>query len=138
MNTYRKSLAAFCAACFAVVSALAADASPAGIWKWTQQGRGGNPGVERVLTLEHKDGKLTGTLKGAKMGEFEIPDVAISNGSFKDGAVSFSIEMEFNNNKFVSKYQGKLEGDTITGEVERPGRDGGQSRKTPWTAKRAK
>ena len=118
--------------------ALAADASPAGTWKWTQPGRGGGPGVERTLTLEHKGGKLTGTLKGAKMGEFEIPDTAIRNGSLKDGAVSFSIEMEFNGNKFVSKYQGKLAGNTITGSIERPGRDGGETRKTEWTATRAK
>lgn len=126
------------AACFMAAGALAADASPAGTWKWTQPGRGGGPGVERTLTLEYKGGALTGILKGAKMGEFEIPDTAISNGSLKDGGVSFSIEMEFNGNKFVSKYQGKLAGDTITGEIERPGRDGGPARKTEWTAKRAK
>ncbi|MSU66137.1 MAG: hypothetical protein EXS38_08580, partial [Opitutus sp.] len=64
MKSSRKLLAAFVAACFTAVAAFAADASPAGTWKYTQAGRGGNPGVERTLILEMKDAKLTGTLKG--------------------------------------------------------------------------
>jgi hypothetical protein len=40
--------------------------------------------------------------------------------------------------KFVSKYTGKVEGDTIKGSIERPGRDGGAATKTDWTATRVK
>src|SRR5436309_2508549 len=124
MKSYPKFLAAILAACFVTAVAFAADASPAGTWKWTAAGRGGNPGVERTLVLDLKDGKLTGTVKGVSMGQFEIPDSEIKEGTFKDGAVAFTVENEFNGNKFVSKYQGKLEGDAITGTIERPGRDG--------------
>jgi hypothetical protein len=136
MKSY-KFLAAFFAACFFAVAAFAADASPAGTWKWTQAGRGGNPGVERTLVLDYKDGKLTGTLKGATMGQFEIPDIAIADGTVKDGNVAFTVTNEFNGQKFTTKYAAKLEGDTLTGSTERPGPDGGEAVKRDWSAKRA-
>ena len=44
---------------------------------------------------------------------------------------------EFNGNKRTSKYEGKLEGDTIKGTVERPNRDGAVQ-KSDWVATRAK
>ena len=69
-------------------------------------------------------------------GQFQIPDTAIADGTCKDGVVAFSVTTEFNGNKRTSKYEGKLAGDTITGSVERPGRDGNVT-KTDWVAKRA-
>ena len=137
MKSPLKFLAATLAACVITVAAFAADASPAGTWKFTAAGRGGNPGVERTLILEVKDGKLTGTLKGASMGQFEIPDAAIEAGSIKGGVVSFTITTNFNDTKRVSKYEGKLEGDKITGSIEAPGRDGA-TQKRDWVASRAK
>lgn len=137
MKSPLKFLAAFFAACFITVAAIAADASPTGTWKWTQPGRGGNAGVERALILELKDGKLTGTLKGATMGTFEIPDAPIGDGSFKDGTVSFTVTTTFNDTKRVTKYEGKLEGDKITGSAEAPGRDGAVQ-KREWAPTRAK
>ena len=138
MKSIRPLLAAIVAACFFATTAFAAEASPAGTWKWTQPGRGGNPGPERTLLLEAKDGKLTGTVKGFSMGQFEVPDVAITNGTYKDdGSIAFTVENEFNGNKFVSKYEGKLEGDSIKGTIERPGRDGNVT-KVDWNAKRSK
>ncbi len=138
MKSLRQFISATLVACFLAATAFAADASPNGTWKFTAAGRGGNPGIERTLTLELKEGKLTGMLKGASMGQFEIPDTAISAASLKDGAIAFNVELDFNGNKFVTKYSGKLDGDTITGSVERPGRDGGAPTKTDWVAKRAK
>ena len=117
-------------------SAFAADATPAGTWKWTQPGRGGNPGIERTLQLDYKDGKLTGTLKGATMGQFEIPDAPVADGSFKDGVVSFTITNEFNGNTRTTKYEGKLDGDAIKGSSEAPGRDG-EMMKRDWNPTRA-
>jgi hypothetical protein len=137
MKLPRKILAAIFAVCFTAVAAFAADASPAGTWKYTQPGRGGNPGPERTLMLDLKDGKLTGTLKGMTMGQFEIPDTAIADGSFKDGTVSFTVTVEFNGNKRTTKYTGKLEGDKLTGSTEAPGRDGAPQ-KRDWAATRAK
>ncbi|MEO6246084.1 MAG: hypothetical protein ABIQ12_11690 [Opitutaceae bacterium] len=138
MKSPRSFLTALVAVVLTAVTAFAADASPAGTWKFTTAGRGGNPGIERTLTLEWKDGKLSGTLKGASMGQYEIPDTAISAASFKDGTVAFNVELEFNGNKFVTKYSGKIEGDTLKGSVERPGRDGGAPVKTDLVAHRAK
>lgn len=137
MKSYRKLLAAFFAACFFAVAAFAADASPAGTWKWTQPARGGGQATERTLVLEMKDGKLTGTVKGFSVNGFDIPDVAIADAAVKDGQISFTTTSDFNGTKFTAKYSGKLEGDTITGAIERPGRDGNQT-KTDWVAKRAK
>jgi hypothetical protein len=138
MKSLRITLAALVAACFLTVAAFAADAAtPAGTWKWTQPGRGGGPGPERSLMLDYKDGKLTGTLKGFSMGQFEIPDAAISEASFKDGKVAFAVTMEFNGNSRTTKYEAKLEGDTLTGSLEAPGRDGA-TMKRDWVAKRAK
>ncbi len=137
MKSPFKFLAAFCAACFITVAAIAADASPTGTWKWTQPGRGDNPGVQRSLILELKDGKLTGTLKGATMGTFEIPDAAIADGAFKGGMVTFTITTTFNDTTRVTKYEGKLEGDKLTGSSEAPGRDGAVQ-KREWAAMRAK
>ena len=141
MKSSLKLLAALCAVCFLTLSAFAADAapaaSPAGTWKWTPPGRGGNPGVERALKLDYADGKLTGTMLAVDMGQFKLPDTAIADGSFKDGTVSFTVTSEFNGNKRTTKYEGKLEGDTIKGSSEAPGRDG-NVQKRDWTATRSK
>ena len=139
MKSYHKLLAAFVAACFMSVAAFAADASPAGTWKFTQAGRGGAPGTERSFKLEYKDGQLTGVMAAVTGGQFEIPEIAISDASFKDGVVAFSVTMEFGGNKRTTKYSGKLEGDKITGSSERPGRgDGAAPVKGDWVATRAK
>ena len=120
-------------------AAFAADAS--GTWKWTQQGRGGGGGGggtprESTLTLVQKDGKLTGKVSTpGRDGGTNTAD--IKDASIKGDTISFSVEREFNGNKFVTKYSGKLSGDTITGESEGLGRDG-QSQKREWVAKRAK
>ena len=71
------------------------------------------------------------------MGQYEIPDTAIADGSFKDGAISFTVTTEFNGNKRTTKYTGKLAGAKITGESVGPGR-GGEIMKREWNATRSK
>jgi hypothetical protein len=129
MKTYQKLCAAFLAVCFMTVSAFAADASPAGNWKWTQQGRNG--AQEMTAKLELKDGKLTGTVTSPQ------GDVAIGDATFKDGAIAFTVTREFNGNKRVSKYTGKVEGDSIKGSLESPGRGDAPPTKADWMAKRS-
>src|SRR5262245_21155814 len=90
------------------VAAFAAD--PTGTWKWTTQSQTG--GIDTTLKLESKDGKLTGAYSN------QFGDTAISNASFKDDTLSFEVERNFNGNKFVLKYKGKLDGDTIKGTLE--------------------
>jgi hypothetical protein len=111
MKPLRTLVAALAAAFVLTASAVAADIS--GNWKWMMQGRNGP--VEAHATLALKEGTLTGTVTG-RMGEAPIGEA-----SFKDNVVHFTVTREFNGNKIVIKYDGKLEGDTITGKIERPG-----------------
>jgi len=136
MKSLQRPFAAFVAACCISASVYAADAS--GTWKWTQPGRGGSGTPrESTLTLTQKDGKLTGKVSSPGR-DGATNTTEISNGTVKGDVVAFTVEREFNGNKFVIKYSGKLAGDTITGESEYPGRDGGQAMKREWVAKRAK
>ncbi|MBI5690136.1 MAG: hypothetical protein HZC55_08545 [Verrucomicrobia bacterium] len=120
----------------ALLTAATFAADPTGTWKWSTPGRDGQA-FESTLKLELKDGKLSGTMVGIQRDQFQIPDTPIGDASFKGDVVAFTVTREFNGNKFTSKYEGKLEGDTIKGTSERPGRDGGTT-KRDWVAKRAK
>jgi len=128
MKTYQKIFAAFLAVCFMTVAAFAADASPAGSWKWTQEGRGGPQ--DMTAKIEFKDGKVTGTVSGGQAPEPAV----IGDGTFKDGMISFTVTREFNGNKRVTKYSGKLEGESIKGSLERETQNGPQ--KNDWVATR--
>lgn len=127
MKTPRSLLAALGAAFLLTSSAFAADI--AGAWKWTIEGRNGP--MESTAKLALKDGALSGTVSG-RMG-----DTVIGDASFKDDQVAFTVTREFNGNSFTIRYAGKVEGDTITGTVERPNREGGTT-KTEWKATRVK
>lgn len=138
MKSPFKILAALVALFGLSVSAWAAEASPTGTWKWTVQGRQGGQGFEQTLKLEHKDGKLTGMILGMQGAQFSVPDTAISDATFKDGAIKFTVTREFNGNKFTTKYEGKLVDDLIKGSSERPSPNGGEPVKREWEAKRVK
>ncbi len=128
MKTLRSLITALLAVSVFSIAAFAADLS--GNWKWTMQGRNGP--MEATGKFLVKDGALTGTVSG-RMG-----DVPIGDASFKDGQIAFTVTREFNGNKVVIKYAGKFEGDTITGTIERPGRDGDAPVTLEWKATRAK
>ena len=125
-------------ACVLAATAFAAEASPTGLWKWTVQGRQGGQGFEQSLKLELNDGKLTGVMLGRQAGNFSVPDTRISDASFKDGQIAFSIKRELNGQTFVIKYEGKLEGDTIQGTFERGAIGKAGPTKSEWNAKRQK
>jgi hypothetical protein len=136
MNSYRKWTGSFLAACILTAVAFAADASPAGLWKWTVQGQQGSQGFEQTVKLEYKDGKLSGIMPGRRAGQFSVPDTPIADASFKNGQVKFSVTREFNGQKFTTNYDGKLEGDTITGSFERSGMNTKGPSKSEWHARR--
>ena len=126
------------------MSAAVFAADPSGNWKWTEQSRGsrgggGGGGTPRevTLTLAVKDGKLTGKMNRPGR-DGNVTATEISNGMIKGDEISFSVERQYGDNKFVTKYSGKLAGDTITGNSESPGRNGGEPTKREWMAKRAK
>jgi len=107
--------------------AMAADAT--GTWKWSVERNGQT--FETTLKLKQDGEKLTGTITGRQGNETEIED-----GKVKDDAVSFTVTREFNGNKVVMKYQGKLSGDSIKGDTKFE-RDG-QEQTREWEAKRDK
>jgi hypothetical protein len=107
-------------------AAVAADAT--GTWKWTVE-RNGNT-FEQTLKLKQDKEELTGTLVGRQGNETAIEDGKVSNDT-----VTFKVTREFNGNKFVIKYEGKLTGDMIKGESKFE-RDG-ETQSRPWEAKRA-
>jgi hypothetical protein len=138
MKSSHKILFSICAALWLSAFAFAAEASPAGTWKWTIQGRQGGRGFEQTLRLDYHDGKLSGTLLGMKGERFSVPDTPITDASLDDGQIKFAVTREFRGNKFTTKYEGKLEGDTIAGSYERPGMNGAESVKRDWNATRVK
>jgi hypothetical protein len=104
-------------------------ADPTGTWKWTVE-RGGQK-REQTLKLKLDGDKLTGAMVGRNNME-----TAIEDAKYKDGEVSFTVTRERMGNKIVSKYKGKVEGDTLkmTSETE----VGGETRKQEIEAKREK
>ena len=136
MNSYRNWIASSLAAFVMTAAAFAADVSPAGVWKWTVQGRQGGQGFEQTVKLEYKDGKLSGIMPGREAGQFSVPDTVITDASFKDGQVKFAITREFNGQKFTTKYDGKLEGNTIKGTFERSAMNNKAPSMSEWVAQR--
>jgi hypothetical protein len=110
----------------------AADADPTGTWKWTVTNPTNNQTRDLSAKLKLDGDKLTGSVPG--QGGKEI---AIENGTFKDGQVSFTVTRERNDQKVVTKFSGKLEGDTITGKTENE-RPNGKPQTRDWVAKREK
>jgi len=102
--------------------------NPAGTWHWTVTTPNGDQ-IETVMKLKLEDGKLTGTVTGR--GGMEQP---ISEGGLNDNEISFEIVRQRNNNRFVSKYNGRITGDTIKGKLET--NFGGEKQTRDWEAKR--
>jgi hypothetical protein len=119
-----RGLLALAVVCVAV-PAMAAD--PTGTWKWSVERNGQT--IETTLKLKLVDGKLTGTISGRNNTETEITD-----GKVEGDDVSFKVTREFNGNKFVQTYTGKLSEDAIKGKIEFE-RDG-QIQSRDWEAKK--
>ncbi len=103
------------------------QADPTGEWSWTLDRNGQE--FEMVLELKLDGEKLTGALN--------LPNgfsIDISDGEFKDGKLAFNTEFERNGTTRVTKWSGKVDGDTIKGKTERE-RDG-ETRSRDWEAKR--
>jgi hypothetical protein len=105
-------LALFALAAFALcATATAADKNdPTGTW--TVKAKLGKREIESKLVLEYKDGKVTGTMSAAKGGDSKVED-----GTFKDGTLKFTVTREVKDNKIVTKYEAKIDGDTMKGTV---------------------
>ena len=89
---------------------------PTGKWTWEVDRNGTK--TTMTLTLKLDGDKLTGEMPGRQGNVTKIED-----GTFKDGEISFSVTRMMQNNKIVTKYKGKVDGDTLkmTAEGERNG-----------------
>lgn len=126
-------------ACVALLLALsvfsstvwAADkADPTGTWKWSFTTSDGQK-RDTTLKLKLEGDKLTGAIVRRENQETPIADA-----TFKDNEVAFTVTRERNGQKFVTKYKGKIDGDTIKGTTESE-RDG-KTNSREWEAKREK
>jgi hypothetical protein len=91
---------------------------PTGTWIWTTPGRSGGPDRTNSVALKVDGDKLTGTLTSPGRGGAAPTETAIGDGTVKDGAIAFSVTREYNGNKMVAKYSGKVTADTIEGKME--------------------
>ncbi len=119
-------------ACLALTLALNASADDKkvdlnGTWKSSSTNQNGQV-RESIFKLKVEGEKVTGTVSGRNN------DTAIEEGKLKGDEVSFQVTREFNGNKMVVKYTGKVSGDTITGKAESQ-RDGSPQTRD-WVAKR--
>jgi hypothetical protein len=110
----------------------AADAT--GTWTWSTPGRNGGEPRKSTLTLKVAGEKLTGALTTPGRQGGDPMKTEIGDGKVKGNEISFTVTREFNNNKMVSKYSGKVDGDTIKGKIE--SERNGQAQSRDWEAKR--
>jgi hypothetical protein len=103
--------------------------NPTGTWKYEVEF--GGQKREQTIKLELKDGKLTGAQIGRDNMETKITDA-----TFKDGEVAFTIVRERGDMKITTKYKGKIDGDTFKGTAETD--RGGEVTKREFEAKREK
>jgi hypothetical protein len=111
----------------AVSTATAAD-DPSGDWTWTFERNGQS--IEISMTLKVDGDKVTGTVGR------EDRKADISEGTYKDGELSFKVVRERDGQSFTQNYKGKVEGDTIKGTVAF--NFNGEERSRDWEAKRKK
>lgn len=121
----RLAIAAVVLAVVAVANLAQGADDPTGTWTWSTFNN-------RTMTLKLKlEGeKLSGSVV------WETQDKEIEEPAFKDNVISFTITSEVGGVKRVTKYKGKLSGDTIKGTK---GTDrNGQAASNEWEAKRQK
>jgi hypothetical protein len=103
--------------------------NPAGTWKWSFTNQQGQR-FDSTLKLKLDGEKLSGTYVGR-----DGKEAPIEEPKFKDGEVSFQVTRERDGQKFSIRYRGKVEGDSIKGQVQLG--EGGDARKFDWVATRA-
>jgi hypothetical protein len=110
------------------VGVASAVEDPTGTWKSTLML--GKKSQEVTIKLKVEGDKLVGTMGGGNR------DAAITDGTFKDDKLSFTVIREQKGEKLTQKFTGTVSGDTITGKIDTE--RGGKSRSTDWEAKRQK
>ena len=104
------------------------DINVTGDWEMTLE----TPRGERTqaIHIEQNGEKLIVTMQGGMRGGQGGGEIT-AEGTIQGNKVEWSFSRNTPRGDFSIKYTGTVEGDTMTGEVSR-----GQSRTSPWTAKR--
>jgi hypothetical protein len=101
---------------------------PTGTWTWSFTTPNGNT-INQSLKLKLDGDKLTGAVVGRQGREAAIEEAKLTGNE-----VSFQVKRERQGNTLVTKYKGKISGDTIKGTIE--SNAGGENRTRDWEAKR--
>lgn len=109
-------------------------ASATGTWTWTTPGRDGGPERKYSLALVQDGEKLTGKVTSPGRDGAAV-ETEIAEASVKGADVTFSVTREWNGNKRVARYTGKLTADAITGKIESKDRDG-KDQSRDWSARK--
>jgi hypothetical protein len=130
MKALFKSCAALAASVLLATAALAAD--PSGTWKFNP----GGDAPESTLVLAVNDGHLGGSIiTPGRNGKDS--SIKIASASVKGEVVNLTVHRTVKKEKVVTKYSGRLEGDTITGKIETTGGPEGMAGTHDWVARRS-
>jgi hypothetical protein len=124
IGVMKRFMLIFAVFALAAVTTFGADTTADGTWKWSLAGQNG----DTILKLKQDGEKLTGSYTNFA-GKAEITD-----GSLKNGDITFKVIRERNGQVFPINYSGKLSGDKITGKCEFA--VNGETRALEWEAKR--
>jgi len=124
--------------------ALAADVT--GKWTYTMPGFNGGPDREITITLKQDGDKLTGEIPpmmggrggggGGGGGGTPPAPTQITNGKVDGNHVTFEVVRQGRNGETKTTYDGTVSGDTMKLKVTAPGRGGGDPTTTEYTAKK--
>lgn len=117
-----------------------ASTDPTGTWSWNRPSRGGGGGgaeansMKSTLTLKAQGETLTGELTSPGRRGGEPTKTTISEGTVKEGKISFKVNRTRGTNTFTMIYTGTVKGDAISGTMgfER----NGETREREWSATR--
>lgn len=114
-------------AALTLTASMAAESAP-GTWKWSFTGQNGQA-FETTLKLTQDGDKLAGKISGRVGADRDIEEASI-----KDGTVKFTVKRERDGQTFVTKYEGKIAGNKITGKSSSD--RNGEARTRDWEAVR--
>lgn len=114
------------------ISLLSAPAAPldvSGSWKWNFDRNG--EAREIFMKIQQENSKVHGTITGPDGNTVEIREGKIA----EDGKIAFLLQIERDGSTMKVNFEGKAEGDTITGKTKYVNPQG-EEREREWVAKR--
>jgi hypothetical protein len=120
-------------ALLALVVSTAHGAAPDvnGSWKWKFE-RNNGESTDILMTLKQEGAKISGNIKAADR-EMKVENAKLTS----EGQLTFFINIERDNGPLKIEFDGKVQGDKITGKTLYAGGDG-EKREREWIATREK